>query len=117
MRLNDRLLSSDLFKRRKATEDTRRKISGWEIWACADPAFSYAYDRTVTMYVHEGAAVLTFTNGEAVDLQAGDTLTVQAGASADWVISQPIRNSYRYHDTFTSAANREAQLRWEGKQD
>ena len=106
MRLNERLLDNQLFKRRKATEDTKRKITGWEIWECADPSFSYDYDRTVTMYVHEGAAVLTFSNGGSVDLQAGDTLTVQAGASADWVISKPMRNSYCYHDTFKSAANR-----------
>lgn len=110
MRLNERLLDNELFKRRKATEDTKRKITGWEIWECADPAFSYDYDRTVTMYVHEGAAVLTFSNGEAVDLQSGDTLTIQSGARADWVITAPIRNSYMYHDTFMSAANRNAQV-------
>lgn len=95
---NERLLDSRFFKRRKATEDTKRKIGAWDIWECADPAFSFEYDRTVTMFVHEGAAVLTFSDGETVDLQAGDTLTVQSGASADWVISQPIRNSYQYHD-------------------
>ncbi|UZD89776.1 cupin domain-containing protein [Cognatishimia activa] len=116
-RLNERILDTDLFKRRKATEDTKRKIAGWEIWECADPAFSYEYDRTVTMFVHEGAAVLSFSNGHKVDLQAGDTLTVQAGASADWVISSPIRNSYMYHDTFMSADNRAQQVRWEGEKD
>ena len=111
MRLNERLLDSELFKRRKATDDTKRKISGWEIWECTDPAFNYNYDRTVTMYVHKGAAVLTFSNGEIVDLQSGDTLTIQAGARADWVISEPIRNSYCYHDTFISASNRETQVK------
>ena len=115
MRLNERLLDSDLFKRRKATADTRRKITAWEIWECADPVFSYDYDRTVTMYVHEGAAVLTFSNGKTVDLRSGDTLMIQAGAVAEWVISEPIRNSYMYHDTFMSAANREAQVKQQGK--
>lgn len=111
MRLNERILDSRSFKRRKATEDTKRKVVAWDIWECADPAFSFEYDRTVTMFVHEGAAVLTFADGEIVDLQEGDILTVQSGASADWVISQPIRNSYRYHNTFTSASNREAQVK------
>ncbi len=114
-RLTERLLDSTHFKRRKATEDTKRKIDGWEIWECADPAFSYDYDRTVTMYVHKGAAVLTFADGEAVDIQAGDTLTVQAGASASWVISEPICNSYMYHDTFMSATKRADQVRWQDR--
>lgn len=114
MRLKERFLDNELFKRRKATEDTKRKITEWAIWECSDPAFSYDYDRTVTMYVHEGSAVLTFSNGENVDLQMGDTLTVQAGASADWVISEPVRNSYCYHDTFMSAANRDAQVKRQG---
>ncbi len=116
-RLNERRLDSTHFKRRKATEDTKRKIDGWEIWECAVPEFSHDYDRTVTMLVHEGAAVLTFSDGETVDLQAGDTLTVQEGASVVWAILAPIRNSYLYHDTFMSAAKRSDQVRWEGKTD
>ncbi len=98
MTLNERHLDTKFCNRRKATEDIKREIANWEIWECSDPTFSYAYDRTVTMYVHEGAAVLTFSDGEIIDLQAGDTLTVQSGASADWVISNPIRNSYQFKD-------------------
>ncbi len=105
MILNERTLDNELFKRRKASEDTKRKIADWDIWECADPTFSYAYDRTVTMYVHEGAAALTFSNGVTVNLQSGDTLTIQAGAAADWIITAPVRNSYVYHDTCVSAAN------------
>lgn len=110
MRLTERRLDSNLFKRRKATEDTKRKIVGWDIWECSDPTFSHDYDRTVTMYVHEGAAVLTFSGGEVVDLQSGDTLTIKPGAHVDWVITAPVRNSYMYHDTFMSAENRKAQV-------
>ncbi len=113
-RLNERLLDSPLFKRRKATPDTKRKITGWEIWECTGPTFNHDYDRTVTMYVHEGAAVLAFSNGESVDLQPGDTLTIQSGACASWTISEPIRNSYMYHDTFMSASNRAAQVHRKG---
>lgn len=110
-RLNERMVDSAQFKRRKATADTKRKIAGWEIWECQDPEFQYHYDRTVSLYVHQGTAVLTFGNGETVDLQAGDFLTIESGASATWAISAPIRNSYRYHDTFISASNRAAQVR------
>lgn len=113
MRLTDRLLDGTNFKRRKATEDTKRKVAGWERWKCADPEFSYSYDRTVTMLVHEGVATLTFSNGETVDIQPGDTLLVRAGSLATWQISEPIHNSYMYHDTFMSAANRADQVRWQ----
>jgi uncharacterized cupin superfamily protein len=113
MRLNQRILNSNQFTRRKATDDTKRKISDWEIWECEGPEYQYDYDCTVSLYVHEGAAVLTFGDGETVDLIAGDILIIEKGASATWAISAPIKNSYRYHNTFISASNRAAQVRWQ----
>ena len=115
-RLSERIIDSKFFARRKATADTKRKIASWEIWECADPSFSYDYDRTVSLYVHEGAAVLNFSGGEVVDLQAGDFLTIRQGASAEWAITAPMRNSYQYHDTFESTAKRADQVRWQDKQ-
>lgn len=112
MRLSERLLDAEQYQRRKATADTVRKIVGWEIWECSDASFSHDYDRTVSLYVHAGAAVLTFASGEQVDLQAGDFLTIEAGASATWAISAALRNSYRYHDTFESAVQRKSQVAW-----
>ena len=114
-RLNERIMDSRFFKRRKATEDTKRKIANWDIWTCADPEFKHDYDRTVSLYVHQGAAELTFSDGELVDLQAGDFLTIERGASASWKIMEPIRNSYLYHDTFESASRRASQVRWQNK--
>lgn len=114
-RLNERIVNAAQFKRRKATEDTKRKISGWEIWECADPEFSYEYDSTISLFVHEGSAELEFSDGSGVDLQAGDFLTIQQGASAVWTITAPIRNSYMYHDTFESASQRDSQVRWLSK--
>ena len=114
-RLNERILDSIQFKRRKATEDTKRKIANWEIWVCEGPEFEHEYDRTVSFYVHQGAAVLTFDNGETVDLQAGDFLTIEQGASATWDIKEPIRNSYMYHDTFQSASQRASQIHWQSR--
>jgi uncharacterized cupin superfamily protein len=111
-RQNERNLDSDQFTRRKATADTLRKITGWKIWTCAEPRFQNDYDITTTMVVQQGAAILTFGNGEIVDLQAGDVLTIEQGASASWVISEPIRNSYQYHNSFDSASQRAHQLRW-----
>ena len=111
-RLNERIQDSAWFKRRKATEDTKRKIAGWESWSCEGPEFQHCYDRRVSLYVHQGAAVLTFDDGETVDLQPGDFLTIEEGARASWAISEPIRNSYRYHDTFESASRRGSQVYW-----
>ncbi len=112
-RLNDRIVNAVQFKRRKATEDTKRKISDWEIWECADPEFKHDYDRTVSLFVHEGAAELKFADGSEVDLQAGDFLTIEQGASVVWTFSAPIRNSYMYHDAFESASQRDSQVRWQ----
>ena len=112
MRLTERFIDAALFQRRKATADTLRKIASWQIWQCADTSFSHDYERTVSLYVHEGAAVLTFSTGDTVDLQAGDFLTIEAGSHADWRIAEPLKNSFCYHDTFESAEQRSAQVRW-----
>ena len=114
-RLNERILDSARFQRRKSTEDTKRKIAGWESWSCEGPYFQHDYDRTVSLYVHQGAAVLTLDDGETIDLQSGDFLTIEESVRARWAISEPIRTSYRYHDTFMSASNRAEQVRWQGK--
>ena len=96
-RLTERLIDAACFKRRLATEDTKRKVVDWDIWECADAEFSHDYDRTVSLYVNEGSAILSFADGSQVDLQAGDFLTIAQGASAVWAISSPLRNSYCYH--------------------
>ena len=83
-RLNERIANAAYFKRRKATEDTKRKLSEWPIWECADPEFSHDYDQTVSLFVHEGGADLKFSDGSEVNLQAGDFLTIEQGASAVW---------------------------------
>ncbi|UTW08070.1 cupin domain-containing protein [Pseudomonas benzenivorans] len=114
-RLSERIVDSRFFKRRKATEDTKRKIANWAIWGCADPEFQYAYERRVSLYVHQGRAELTFSDGEVVDLQPGDFLTIEQGASAIWKITEPIRNSYCYHDAFEYASRRASQMRWQGE--
>jgi uncharacterized cupin superfamily protein len=114
-RLNERIVDSRYFKRRKATADTQRKIANWAIWNCADPEFEYDYERRVSLYVHQGAAELTFSDGEVLDLQPGDFLTIEPGARATWKITAPIRNSYAYHDTFESASRRASQVRWQDK--
>ena len=94
---DNRKREAALFKRQKATDEIRAEIKGWEIWECAESEFSHDYDRKVSLFVHEGGAQLTFSDGSEVDLQAGDFLTTEAGASAVWTFIAPIRNSYCYH--------------------
>lgn len=115
MRLDERKLEGTNFKRRKATADTKRKVEHWEVWECHDTAFAHDYHRAVTLYVNEGGAELTFGDGETVEIEKGDTLTIHKGARATWTIQPPIRNRYCYHDTFSSAESRAEQVHWRGK--
>lgn len=96
---DNRFLEGNSFRRSTAGEDILDRIDGWEVWGCEGPEYRHHYDQTVRLYVHEGHALLAFADGETADLQPGDTLTIHSGASAVWAISQPIRNSYSYHDT------------------
>lgn len=83
---------------RSATEADLRQIENWEHWHCADAEYRHDYDRPVTLYVHSGAATVAFLDCGSVELQAGDLLTIRKDAKAVWRISQPIHNSYKYHD-------------------
>ena len=115
MRETDRMLDGTWFRRRKATADTRRKVRCWETWECGDAAFAHDYDRRVTLFVEAGSAVVSFADGESVEIQAGDTLTILEGASTTWAIAPPIRNRYCYHDAFSLFEGRAAQVHWRGK--
>ncbi len=86
----ERKLDGSNFKRRMATVDTKRKIIGWDIRECPDQTFAHNYERTITLYVHQGSTSLTFSDGETVKIQAGGTLTLQAGASATWAVEPTI---------------------------
>lgn len=93
--MNDpRLLESPSFTRGTADAALLAKISGWDEWACADAEFRYEYEQTVTLYVHQGAAIVSFADGSHAELIAGDTMTIRQGSKAIWAISEPIHNSY-----------------------
>ena len=109
---NERVLNSNQFQRHKASEDTKRKIVGWHTWECKSAEFKYDCDRTISLFIYQGTALLTFAHGEKVDLQAGDFLTIESGTHSLWVISEPLLNSYMYHDTFISASRRTEQIHW-----
>lgn len=93
-----RALKGPRFTRRTAGPDILNVLDSWAVWTCDGPDFRYDYDQTVTLYVHEGRAVVNFTDGTKADLRAGDSMTIQRGASAVWDISAAIRNSYTYHE-------------------
>lgn len=110
--IDNRRLDSSQFKRHSASADTKRKITEWEIWKCSDPEIQYDYDRTVSLFVQEGSAKLTFEDGATLTLHPGDFLTVEKGANVTWRVTSPICSRFRYHDTFESASKRDAQVHW-----
>ena len=93
-----RLLEARDYTRATASAALRDQARDWEVWTCADPEFRNFYDRTVTLIVRRGRARLSFEGGGTADLEPGDTMTIRAGARAVWEITEPIENSYRYHD-------------------
>lgn len=91
-----RLLETPVFARRSAPPDFKQQASDWDVWECGDPTFAHTYDQGVTLFVDQGAATITFSSGDIVDLQQGDLLTIEMEAKGVWAITQPIRNLYRY---------------------
>lgn len=93
---DERFLEALWFRRSTARKDILGTIRDWEVWSCDGPEFRHDYDRTVTLYVHRGQAVVGFADGSQIDLQPGDMMMITKGASAVWAISCPIHNSYVY---------------------
>lgn len=89
-----RALTGACFTRRTAGPDILNALAGWKVWACDGPEFRHGYDQTVTLYVHQGRALVTFADGTSADLRPGDSMTITRGARAVWDILAPIRNSY-----------------------
>lgn len=79
-----------------APADFKRQAHDWDVWECADPTFAHHYEQGVTLFVDQGAATISFSTGDVVELQAGDLLTINVGAKGVWAITQTIRNLYRY---------------------
>lgn len=76
----------------------RENARDWDVWAHDGTApFEYDYDQTVTLIVEEGGAVLTFQDGQAVEIAVGTKLTIFAGNSARWQFTAPIQNRYQMH--------------------
>ena len=92
-----RYLKTPFFHRRTAGFELLAETANWEIWTCEGPTFQHDYDQGVTLCVERGTAVVNFADGNRVDLQPGDALTIAQGASAVWLIGAPIQNRYAYH--------------------
>ena len=92
-----RYLQTSLFTRRSADAAYLKEIESWEDWVFDGSEYRHDYDRAVSLYVHYGHAVVTFGDGTVADLQPGDAMTINAGSTAVWAITGPIRNSYIYH--------------------
>lgn len=91
-------------KRRSANAAILREALSWQVWNCEGPEYRHEYDRDVSLCVNKGSAILSFGDGQRVDLRPGDLLTITNGVSATWKISEPIENRYVYHDTLAQNA-------------
>lgn len=98
MTTDDRFLKAESFTRRTASPELTREAASWDVWDYAEPEYRHEYTTDVTLIVNSGGAVLTFGNGEKVDLIPGDSLQITQGTKAHWVFTVPISNSYCYHE-------------------
>ncbi len=104
----ERSIDAGPVKRRKASADTRRKIADWDLWDCSSPEIRQDYDRPLSLFLHAGAAELSFASRGRMDLEPGDLLIIEAATWAIWQVKAPIRASYLYHDRSASASRRKA---------
>jgi uncharacterized cupin superfamily protein len=81
----------------RAPADIERTIAGWETWHCDSDTFEHRYEPGATFYVVRGRARLSFVHGARLDIEAGDFVSIGAGAQAVWQISAPIETRYTYH--------------------
>jgi uncharacterized cupin superfamily protein len=67
------------------------------VWRCTPGAFYLRHaDETVT--VVEGRATITPDGGEPVELAAGDTAFIPAGARVLWEVHETVCKSFHNHD-------------------
>ncbi len=103
---------SPLVSRRKASSDTCRKLVDWAVWNCQVEEYTNEYDRTVSYYVKEGKAILSFNSGEILDVESGDLVTIEEETVVCWNVIEPISAHYCYHNSYESAGSRLKQVYW-----
>lgn len=54
------------------------------VWTCGPCEMAFAPKRDVAMIVLEGAATVTFGNGESTTIRPGDALSVARGSATIW---------------------------------
>lgn len=64
------------------------------LWEATKGTFSREIDNGEIMFILEGEAVFTSSDGERIDVRAGDTILFAPGTRGEWVISKTVRKSF-----------------------
>ena len=70
--------------------------AGWSPWECEPSSFPWEYDERETAYVLEGRVTVSTSDGESVEIGAGDLVTFPKGLQCRWTVHEKIRKVYRF---------------------
>ncbi|MCX8030733.1 MAG: cupin domain-containing protein [Thermodesulfovibrionales bacterium] len=71
-------------------------VNSWPIWTKKISKFNWSYDETEVCYILEGKVIVTTSEGEKVEIKAGDYVTFPKGLSCVWDIVEPIKKHYSF---------------------
>jgi len=72
-------------------------VKGWPIWSKEVSTFPWTYDQNETCYFLTGQVLITTSQGESVQVGAGNLVTFPAGLSCTWQVLEPVRKHYLFH--------------------
>lgn len=64
------------------------------LWEATPGTFSREIDDGEVMFILEGEAVFTSSEGRRLDIGAGDTILFAPGTRGDWVVTKTLRKSF-----------------------
>lgn len=75
----------------KVLTKSQDKMATKLVWQCTPGVFEWHYDDDETIYVIEGEAFLTSSDGKERQFGAGDMVFFPAGSSCTWRITKTVR--------------------------
>lgn len=69
-------------------------VYDWPIWKKSVSEFPWRYEQAETCYILRGHAIITPSEGEAVEVKRGDLLSFPAGLSCTWKILEDVEKHY-----------------------
>lgn len=82
---------------KKPTEDELNSlgIDNWGTWTCEVSKFDWEYANRETCYFYEGEVIVE-TDGEKVEMGAGDLVVFPKGLKCVWDVKKPVRKVYSF---------------------